>query len=332
MNIYSIQEIVKATNDFLKPKAKTIIKKNSDNNHKRLLQNKKKDINSQIKQSTLLEEDLLINNKINRINYKINIKPIVKDHMVNELYLYFTKKIKKNTLKLIIEEQLEIKNLKNKINFLKQNENKLKDDYQILKNNYELVLKDNHILKITSNSFENKLNQFTINKDQLNIENIELKNNINNIKLKLDESILQNRSFEINNAEIKNTISRYIINNKKLQEKINLIENSKNLKSEDETKKIKFYQNENVRLSSELLNTQKNNNKIKENLNDIKIEKEKISNKIKELNISIEDKTNIIPSSFVKTFPDEVKKDINKLNNTEQKSLDEVINRIFAKI
>ena len=101
------------------------------------------------------------------------------------------------------------------------------------------------------------MNQFIINKDQLNIENIELKNNINNIKLKLDESILQNRSFEINNAEIKNTISRYIINNKKLDEKINLIENSKNLKSEDETKKIKFYQNENVRLSSELLNTQK---------------------------------------------------------------------------
>ena len=114
--------------------------------------------------------------------------------------------------------------------------------------------------------------------------------------------------------------------------KINLIEHSKNSKSENETKKIKFYQNENVRLSSELLNTQKNYNTIKENLNDIKIEKEKISNKIKELNISIEGKTNIIPSSFVKALPDEVKKDINKLNNTEQKSLDEVINRIFAKI
>ena len=50
--------------------------------------------------------------------------------MVNELYLYLKKKIKKNTLILIIESNLEIKNLKNKINLLKKNENKLKNDYR----------------------------------------------------------------------------------------------------------------------------------------------------------------------------------------------------------
>ena len=51
--------------------------------------------------------------------------------MVNELY-FFVKLIKLETYKLDYLG-LEIKNLKNKINFLKQNENKLKDDYQILK-------------------------------------------------------------------------------------------------------------------------------------------------------------------------------------------------------
>ena len=32
--------------------------------------------------------------------------------MINELYLYLKKKVRKSTLKLIIDEQLEIKNLK----------------------------------------------------------------------------------------------------------------------------------------------------------------------------------------------------------------------------
>ena len=41
MNIYSIQELVKATNDFLKPETK-IIKKKIDNNYNKFLQNKKK--------------------------------------------------------------------------------------------------------------------------------------------------------------------------------------------------------------------------------------------------------------------------------------------------
>ena len=75
--------------------------------------------------------------------------------------------------------------------------------------------------------------------------------------------MLKNRSFEINNSEIKNTISRYIINNKKLQVKINLLESVKNLESENEIKKVKFYQDENVRLSSELLLSKKNNEYIR---------------------------------------------------------------------
>ena len=62
------------------------------------------------------------------------------------------------------------------------------------------------------------------------------------------------------------------------------------------------------------------------------MEKNKISNKIKELNQSIDEKTNIIPSSFVKENTDKKEDKIEILNDKEQKSLDEVINRIFAKI
>ncbi len=81
-----------------------------------------------------------------------------------------------------------------------------------------------------------------------------------------------------------------------------------------------------------MLSIQKKNETIKGNLNNIELEKQKISNKIQELNKSIEGKSNIVVSSFVKETPEDAKKDIGKLNDVEQKSLDEVINRIFAKI
>ena len=71
---------------------------------------------------------------------------------------------------------------------------------------------------------------------------------------------------------------------------------------------------------------------IKENLNFIETEKEEISNKIKELNKSIDEKTNIIPSNFIKQSLVKTEEKNETLNDKEQKSLDEVINRIFAKI
>jgi len=97
-------------------------------------------------------------------------------------------------------------------------------------------------------------------------------------------------------------------------------------------KKVKFYQDENVRLSGELLSFQKKNETIKINLTDIENEKLKISNKINELSKSIEQKTNVVETAFSKESLPLTKDDNEKLNQKEQKSLDEVISRIFKKI
>jgi chromosome segregation ATPase len=384
MKIYSIKEIVEATNSFLKPKTKTLPKKSK----------KIKDIKLPPKtesiiaeaESTILDENkkkpLLLNNEasnvakynIDSFNYKTKIKPEVKDHIINELYSYLKKKVRKSTLKLIIDEQLEIKNLRNQVNILKQTEANLKKSYQALKNEHESVLLDNknlEINKIQLNSeinelrnnnevLQKNLNQITENKEKLNKEIVELKtdnnvlhNNLNHVaesnkqldienkdlkadlnktKNDLNENIEKNRANEIHNYELKNTVSRYIVNTKKIQEKLNLTEKSNNLNLEAQTKKVKFYQEENVRLSSELLAAQKKNITIKENLNFIETEKEEISNKIKELNKSIDEKTNIIPSNFIKQNLVKTEEKTETLNDKEQKSLDEVINRIFAKI
>jgi len=195
-----------------------------------------------------------------------------------------------------------------------------------------LALENNKILKIDNNNLRKNLDQASITKEQLDTENEKLKINLKEQKINLEESLGKNRSSEINNNELKNTISRYIMNYKKLQEKINLLENSKNLQFEDEIKKVKFYQDENIRLSSELLLARKKNETIKVNLNDIELEKQKISNKIKELNNSITGKSNVISPNIIKEIPVKTQNKDIKLNDKEQKSLDEVISKIFAKI
>ena len=384
MKIYSIKEIVKATNSFLKPETKTLPKKSKKIKNIKLPPETESIIAEA--ESTILDENKkrllslkneVLNvprNSIDSFNYKIKIKPEVKDHMINELYLYLKKKVRKSTLKLIIDEQLEIKNLKNKVNILKQTEANLKNSYQALKNDHESVLLDNKNLEINkvqlnseinelrisnevlqnnlnqvtennkqldevivelktnNNALHNNLNQVTENNKQLDIENKDLKADFDKTKNDLNENIEKNRSNEIHNSELKNTVSRYIVNTKKIQEKLDLAEKSNYLKLEAQTEKVKFYQEDNVRLSSELLAAQKKNITIKENLNFIETEKEEISNKIKELNKSIDEKTNIIPSNFIKQSLVKTEEKNETLNDNEQKSLDEVINRIFSKI
>lgn len=127
-----------------------------------------------------------------------------------------------------------------------------------------------------------------------------LKINLKKLEIELEESVKKNRSFEINNHELKSTITRYITSYKKLQDEKKQLINSRDSRSEDDEKKVKFYQNENIRLSSELLAAQNKNEIIKSNLKNIESEKEKISNKIKELSTTIVGRSNVVPSSFPK--------------------------------
>ena len=364
MKIYNIKEIVEATNSIFN------LKKNKSINGKPKPKVKKVEKPLILKAEEFIEDNI----QTKLINNKTNIKTEAKDHMINELYFFMKKKVKKNTLKLIIEEQIEIKNLKGEIVFLKKNKENLIQNYNILKQDYDSLIENyknlkfsnedlilqNANLKISNESFKNKLNDITQKYEGLSIQNTQLINGNNSIKSNLDlfyhenkklvkenyelkntlkktninlqENNQKNRSFEINNAELKNTISRYIVNSKKLQEQLNLVEQNKSRELDEINRKVKFYQDENVRLSGELLLYQKNNETIKINLTDIEKEKLKISNKIRELSESIEQKTNVVETNFLKENLPLPKNDIDKLNHKEQKSLDEVISRIFKKI
>ena len=177
--------------------------------------------------------------------------------------------------------------------------------------------------------------------------NEELKFNLSNLEKKLLE---KDRSFKINNEELKNTLSRYIVNYKKLQEKLNIdieTEKDSNETSLDKSKedeiisKIKFYQDENTRLSSEIIKIKKNYETIKENFADVENQKNDIFKKIKELNNSLI-KNNIVGTPFIKETIEEdsisskilndiTNKNLNKEKKKTEKNnnLDEAINNIF---
>ena len=369
MKIYSIKEIVEATNNIL----------NTDVKKKPKEQIKEKKIENK---TEVFETPLVLNNEIstipkkekNYVNHKIELKSYVKDKIVSELYVFLKKKVKKNTLKIIIDEQVEIRNLKNKIDSLNSNKDKLLDDYKNLEKKYDFLLENNELLKNENQKIIKNNNQLKLNNNELShliniannknkdliLENSELTNNnkelqnnlsiisgensqlsteVKDLKSELTDKDLylentnqKNRSFEINNAELKNTVSRYVINLKKLQEQLDAADKSKNNELNEINQKVKFYQDENIRLSGELLLYQKKNENIKINLADIKSEKEMISNKIKELGKSIEEKANIVETKFSNENHVVQTKDLEKLNDKEQKSLDEVISKIFQKI
>ena len=91
----------------------------------------------------------------------------------------------------------------------------------------------------------NELHVSIISSQKTLIEDYKEKNYQLTLNLKNSEKrVLEiDRSFKSNNAELKNTLSRYIVNSKKIQEKLNLVEESKNLKLEKQAKNVKFYYN-----------------------------------------------------------------------------------------
>ena len=192
MKIYSIKEIVEATNSFLKPKSENIVKdKNLTKQIKLTNENQVKTKNT--KESNFKEDEKIqikdttkpIKIKLSPLNKKkeaplinkIKFEPKVKDIIVNELYIFLKKKIRKSTLKIIIDEQIEIKNLKREITFVKVNEKKLINNYKSLKVDYKEITKNYEKIKSDKKELEENLNLTTNQKNKLTTENDELENN-----------------------------------------------------------------------------------------------------------------------------------------------------------
>ena len=151
-----------------------------------------------------------------------------------------------------------------------------------------------------------------IQKDKSKITK-ELKNKTKELNLYKDE---KNSLFEMASQH---TLDKCVIQDK-------LINSQKKIIS-DNDEKIKFYQNENVRLSSELLSSQKLANIANENLSNIENKNNKIFNQIKDLQ-NYNEGNNIISTSFKKSKQNFIDEDERKNKNI---NLDVLVSDIFEK-
>ena len=186
---------------------------------------------------------------------------------------------------------------------------------------------------------------FTI---KLNNENNDLRSNLIETKKKPEEISNVNQELLNDNEELEKISSYNIKDEESLQnnasefqkKKLNILLD-KNYVAEL-INKIKFYQDDNARLSNELFNIKKKYNKIKDYLNANEKEKDDIYKKIQELNNSLIN-NNIVETPFFKERSTEVSIDTktpNDTNNAESlnkkkspksiNDLDQVINDIFG--
>ena len=180
---------------------------------------------------------------------------------------------------------------------------------------------------------QNKVQSDIINNQQKLLDNYkkninEFKFNIGNVKKELNKNIYYNKNLFKNNNKLKSTINHYIENNKKLEDtvsKLKIVNAERTLTPEQinvMNDKIKFYQEENIRLSSELNTVQNNYTTIKANFTKVEIEKNNIYKQIQELNSSLI-KTNVVGTPFVKEVINEDSINSKVLNDISNKNLEE---------
>ena len=308
---FSISEIIKASDNILNTPSKSSkinnIKITKNNYSSPLL------LVNEISKNASPKANMSFINNLNKNNININEK--IKNEIINELYNLFKKKIKKNTLKIIFDQQIEIKKFQKKIEYLNESKKILENNNHDLQSNLNQIIEDKKILENNNHDLQSNLNQIIEDKKVL-------ENNNHDLQSSLDKIIEEKEMLIEKNTRAQEELSL---------EKSNLLNNSNNEKLTELNNKLKFYQDENLRLSRDLSNSQETHHIIKKQLNDFEKQKNQISNQIQELNNSVS-KSNLIAPTFVNELPPEASQDLKNLNNQDMTNLNETIKKIFSKL
>ena len=298
MNIYSIEEIIKASNSILKKKDTPVYDNIEFNNFKKTNNEKK---------------PLLIPNKDFIKRVPVIIHNVNKDELLDKLYNFFKNKVKKNTIKLIIELKEELVSLGNKIVVLKfHGEEKDKSNILLKEDILNLVNEKNKI--------KYELKKEIINTNLLQGENKNLKSKY--LDLESNLKTLKNEKYELE----KETDELQILTNT-LKLPKNVIE-EKNTQIENLKNKIIFYQEDSLRINNELLNSQKKAKNINLEISNLKNERIDFIEKVNSINKVIKGE-NVVSNAFEDSKASQIdynenKEKINKnnLNNEIQKIFD----------
>ena len=351
LKIYSIKEIIEASNKILVES----------------LEVNEKHVPKEIESIILEAENSQIQNKKNDSTIRFNhvnetsfeVIKVNKNELVESMYKTFSKKIKKNTLKLILELKEEVIILTKNISLLEKQKEQEQLNQEILKKD---ILNLAHIENELKNNLKETQTDFNFLKAQhknLNDEHISLKKlykdlddehislkkyflNLRKILIQLQGQTisLRNNHKEINSQL--NEINKYKKNEKVLREKNNILEKTiDDLKSStnnndhvsnisDLKNKIKHYQDENIRISSEFTESNKKFEITRQSLSELQKHKGDLIKKINSINEAIQDE-NIVTSVFHNDLEkDKVNViDTNKPAKTNNNDLDEKIKNIF---
>ena len=308
---FSTSEIIKASDDILNTPSKSSkinnIKITKNNYSSPLL------LVNEISKNASPKANMSFINNLNKNNININEK--IKNEIINELYNLFKKKIKKNTLKIIFDQQIEIKKFQKKIEYLNESKKILENNNHDLQSNLNKIIEDKKVLENNNHDLQSNLNQIIEDKKVL-------ENNNHDLQSSLDKIIEEKEMLIEKNTRSQEELSL---------EKSNLLNNSNNEKLTELNNKLKFYQDENLRLSRDLSNSQETHHIIKKQLNDFEKQKNQISNQIQELNNSVS-KSNLITPTFINELAPEASQDLKNLNNQDMTNLNETIKKIFRKL
>ena len=299
MNIYSIEEIIKASNSILKKKD-TPVYNSIELNKIEKINNKKK--------------PLIIPNKDFIKRVPVIIHNVNKDELLDKLYNFFKNKVKKNTIKLIIELKEELVSLGNKIVVLKFHGDE--------KDKSNILLK-NDILNLVNE--KNKI-KYNFKKEIINTNLLEVKNkNLESKYLDLESNLktLKNEKYELKkeNDELQVLTNTLKLPKNVIEEKNTQIENLKN--------KIIFYQEDSLRINNELLNSQKKAKNINLEINNLKNERISFIEKVKSINKVIKGE-NVVSNAFEDSEVSQIDYNKNK-EKINKNNLNNEVKKIFDK-
>ena len=269
IKIFSINEIVKASDNILKL---------SGNNNSFL------DIKSPITKITKVVTKKNSENKVPIKIYNIN-----KDEFIKEIYNLFNKKLKKNTIKLIIDLKQKLTNLDNKILILEFKKNKTKQLNQIYKHDITNLKKIEKNLQDKSD--ENQLIYNLLKEKNINTElkSEKFLKDIEIYKIKIEDYEKTTTSLKLKNKDLE------IIIKKLRSDKDHNIQNL-NIINELEDK-IQYHQDENLRIGNQLFQTNKSNDIIKRDIEILQDQRLELVEKVNLVN-SVIDNSKIVTHAF----------------------------------
>ena len=350
IKIYSIHEIVEATNNILQRPSK----KNETNKKPHVKKEVPLLLTDSIEVHDIYKKDTNQKDKISKSliihKNKTKVKNQKEKRSIDDIYIKLNKKIKKNSLKLIFDQQVEINKLNNTIVDLKQknrtilserntlnlkiNELKILKETLILEKNSLNEQLKNIINKQTSSEvqiddlkknkiiLEKQINELSSEKNNLSNEKELLNVQLNDLKTKQSSSEIEIEKLKKEKIELENKIDEFYTQNENNKKKIYDISEIEN--------KNKFFQDENIRIGSELLEIKKKHDILKKEIEKYENQKSNLISKINSVNEALSD-TNILTNVFENKVQNKVNIiDHNKIETEISKNLDDKIKNIFS--